>query len=165
MDLLGGISFDSKTLGSSSMLGCYFVSFDVSIICDSSDRTVYEVRFFGYSDLISFLHFGTIRWATGRIFTLLVVFYDLRTVITAIDRSQPEFCGYVSVLFTNVLFAKKQIIDMAKRHESHFMGNAEPNSYVSPNQLARDDPAIYELVRDEIKYSFRTDDLIWGRTI
>lgn len=54
---------------------------------------------------------------------------------------------------------------MAKRHESHFMGNAEPNSYVGPNQLARDDPAIYELVRDEIKYSFRTDDLIWGRTI
>lgn len=105
MDLLGGISFDSKTLGSSSMLGCYFVSFDVSIICDSSDRTVYEVRFFGYSDLTSFLHFGTIRWATGRIFTLLVVFYDLRTVITAIDWSQPEFCGYVSVLFTTLLFA------------------------------------------------------------
>ena len=76
-----------------------------AIICDSSDRTVYEVRFFGYSDLTSFLHFGTIRWATGRIFTLLVVFYDLRTVITAIDRSQPEFCGYVSVLFTTLLFA------------------------------------------------------------
>ncbi len=56
-------------------------------------------------DFSSFLHFGTIRWATGRIFTLLVVFYDLRTVITAIDRSQPEFCGYVSVLFTTLLFA------------------------------------------------------------
>ena len=87
------------------MLGCYFVSFDVSIICDSSDRTVYEVRFFGYSDLISFLHFRTIRRATGRIFTLLVVFSDRRAVITAIGRCQPEFCSYVSVLFTTLLFA------------------------------------------------------------
>ena len=58
MDLLGGISFDSKTLDSSSMLGCYFVSFDVSIICDSSDRTVYEVRFSDIPILLAFFILG-----------------------------------------------------------------------------------------------------------
>lgn len=105
MDLLGGMDFGNKTLDSSSMLSCYLVSFDVFIICGSSDRTVYEVRFFGYSDLISFLHFRTIRWATGRIFTLLVVFSGRGTVIAAIYRSQLEFCGYVSILFTTLLFA------------------------------------------------------------
>lgn len=130
MDLLGGIGFGSKTLDSSNMLSYYLVSFDVSIICGSSDRTVYEVRFFGYSDLISFLHFGTIRWDTGRIFTLLVVFSDRRTVITTIDRSQLEFGGYVSVLFTTLLFTQKQIINMAKCHRCCFRGNAVFNSCV-----------------------------------
>ena len=131
MDLLGGISFGSKTLGSSSLLSCYLVSFDVSIICDSSDRTFYEVRFFGYSDLIGFLYFRSIRWDTGRISTFLVGFSDHRAVITTIDRRQLEFCGDVSVLFTTLLFAQKQVIGMAKCCRSYFRGHAELNSCIS----------------------------------